>query len=264
MKKRIYNLIDRGPHGNKWNLVVDYFIMTLIILSVVSIILESMLDINNKYSVYLEKFNYFTIVVFTIEYLLRLYVSDLSHPSNSRIKSAMRFVFSAYGLVDLLAILPFFLPMIIKIDLRFLRILRLTRFLRILKMNRYNDSLILIWTVVKEKRAELAMTGFLTFLILVIASFLMYYVEGETQSGAFPNVLEAFWWAIATLTTVGYEDTYPITGLGKLISGVISLLGIGIIALPTGIISAGFIGKLESKKRKKYKKCPHCGEKLAD
>lgn len=103
----------------------------------------------------------------------------------------------------------------------------------------------MIWTVIKEKKSELAVTGFLTFLILMIASFLMYHIEGDKQPEAFFNILESFWWAIATLTTVGYGDIYPITGLGKFISGLIAILGIGIVALPAGIIGAGFMAKVE-------------------
>ena len=109
------------------------------------------------------------------------------------------------------------------------------RFLRILKINRYNNSLNLIWTVIKEKKTELAITGFVTFLILMIASFLMYYIEGQAQPDKFPNIIASFWWAIATLTTVGYGDVYPITGFGKFVSGLIAVLGIGLVALPTGL-----------------------------
>ncbi len=213
LKTKIFKLVEKGSHGNRINRAFDYFIMTLIILSVLSIILESIPEIVNDFGTLLNMFNLFSIIIFSIEYLLRLYVSDLTHPSNNRIKSALKFMFSIYGLIDLLAILPFYLPMFIKIDLRFLRALRLTRFLRILKINRYNNSLTLIWQVVKEKRSELAVTGFLAFLILFIASFLMFFVEGDAQPDKFPNILASFWWAIATLTTVGYGDIYPITAM---------------------------------------------------
>lgn len=189
---------------------------------------------------------------------MRIYVSDLTHPSSNKFKSALKFIFSFYGLIDFLAIAPFFLPFIIKTDLRFMRILRLIRFLRILKMNRYNNSLLLIVTVVKERKQELTMTGFVAFLVLLVSSFLMYHVEGEVQPEMFSTVLSAFWWAVATLTTVGYGDIYPVTALGKFISGIIAVLGIGIIALPTGIISAGFIDRL--KKKDKVTNCPHCGK----
>lgn len=262
MKQRIYRLISKGSHGNKWNRAVDYLIMALIILSVFSIILESMKDISLKYGAYLYMFNVFSIIIFTIEYVLRIYISELTHPSTSKIKSAFKFITSTEGLIDLLAIIPFYLPMLLKMDVRFIRILRLTRFLRILKLNRYNKSLHMILEVFKEKKSELAVTGFVLFLILLMASFIMYYVEGEAQPEAFPDILSAFWWAIATLTTVGYGDIYPITSLGRLISGIIALLGIGLVALPTGLISAGFINKIEKNKLANGVQCPHCGEKI--
>jgi len=263
IKQKVLELVEKGDHGRKFNKIFDYIIMSLIVLSLISIILESIPEVYLKYKAVLYGFNAFSIVIFSIEYAMRVYVSHLTHPSSSRIKSAFRFIFSTYGIIDLLAILPFFLPMFIKIDLRFLRALRLTRFLRILKLNRYNDSLNLIWAVIKEKRSELAVTGFLAFIILMIASFLMYHIEGEKQPEAFSNILESFWWAIATLTTVGYGDIYPITGLGKFISGLIAILGIGIVALPTGIIGAGFMTKIEKSKVKiENEKCPHCGHDL--
>lgn len=234
--------------------------MILILLNVVAIVIESSKNMSDSLISFLWYFEIFSVVVFSIEYLMRIYVSDMTHPASNKFKSALKFIFSFYGLIDFLAIAPFFLPFIIKTDLRFMRILRLTRFLRILKMNRYNNSLLLIGTVVKERKQELAMTGFVAFLVLLVSSFLMYHEEGEIQPEMFSTVLSAFWWAVATLTTVGYGDIFPVTALGKFISGVIAILGIGIIALPTGIISAGFIDRL--KKKEKVKKCPHCGKEI--
>ncbi|WP_321316186.1 ion transporter [Labilibaculum sp.] len=257
IKTKIYQLVENGSHGKKMNRFFDYFIMSLIILSVSAIILESIAEINLKYGNLLEIFNIISIIIFSIEYLLRLYISDLTHPTNSKIKSVLKFIFSAYGIIDLLAIMPFYLPMLIKIDLRFLRALRLTRILRVLKINRYNNSLNLIWSVIKEKKPELVVTAFVTFLILMLASFIMYFIEGEAQPEKFPNILASFWWAVATLTTVGYGDVYPITALGKFVSGFIALLGIGLVALPAGLISAGFINKVEKKHN-----CPHCGKEI--
>lgn len=260
-KQRVFHLVERGAHGSTVNLAFDYFIMSLIVLNVFALILETIPEISKTYGLYLRAFDVFSVIVFSLEYCLRIYVADLTHPATNRFKSVLRFVFSAYGLIDLMAILPFYLPLFIKIDLRFLRILRLMRFLRVLKINRYNSSLNLIFSVVKEKKADLALTGFVALLMLFVASFLMYYVEGDAQPDKFPNLLACLWWAIATLTTVGYGDVYPITGIGKFLSGVIAVLGIGLVALPTGLISAGFVEKL-SKKDKEVRKCPHCGREI--
>lgn len=258
-KDKIYHLVEKGAHGSKVNLIFDYTIMTLIVINVVALILETVSGIKDSVGFLLRQVEIISVIIFSIEYLLRLYVSDLTYPSSSKVKSAFKFIFSFYGLIDLLAILPFYLPSFIKVDLRFIRVVRLMRFLRILKIGRYNNSLSLIYTVIKEKKAEMAMTGFVALLILIIASFLMYYTEGESQPDKFPNILSCFWWAIATLTTVGYGDVYPITGLGKFLSGIIAVLGIGLVALPTGLVSAGFMEKI-GKKNNGCKTCPHCGK----
>ena len=123
-------------------------------------------------------------------------------------------------------------------------LIRLIRFFRVLKISRYNSTLKLIREVLKEKRAEIGMTFFIAVLLLLVSGFLMYSVENPVQPEKFPNIFASLWWAVATLTTVGYGDIYPITTLGKIISGIVAVLGIGLIALPTGIISAGFIEKI--------------------
>jgi voltage-gated potassium channel len=259
LKNTIYKFVEKGSHGKKTYLIFDYAIMSIIVLSLVSIILESIKEISSEFKVILFWFDIFSVSIFSVEYLLRIYVSDLTHPASNKFKSLIKFMFSIGGLIDLFAIIPFYLPLIVKIDLRFLRTLRLFRFLRILKINRYTKSLNLIWEVLKDKKSELAVTSFITLLLLILASFVMYNIEGDKQPNAFPNILASFWWAVATLTTVGYGDIYPITGLGKFTSGVIALMGIGVIALPTGIIGSGFIERLKSDKDKQNHICPHCG-----
>lgn len=261
LKQKIYHLVEKGSHGSKVNLIFDYSIMALIVLNVIALILDTIPVIKETMGQFFWIFEVCSVIIFSIEYIMRIYVSDLTYPSSNKFKSILKFIFSPFGLIDLLAIIPFYLPFLIKIDLRFLRILRLMRFMRIFKIHRYNNSLTLIYSVVKEKKAELAITGFVALLILLVASFLMYYVEGDVQPDKFPNMLSCLWWAIATLTTVGYGDVYPITGLGKFLSAIIAVLGIGLVALPTGIISAGFVDKIV-KKKKEPKRCPHCGEEI--
>ena len=223
-KQIIYKLVEKGSHGSKINLIFDYGIMCLILLNVIAVILETIPKLSSALGNFFRIFEVLSVIVFTVEYLMRIYVSDLVHPSATRLKSVLKFIFSFYGIVDLMAIIPFYLPFLIPVDLRFLRILRLMRFMRILKINRYNNSLNLIWTVVKEKKAELLITGFVTFLMLLLASFLMYDIESEVQPDKFPNILASFWWAIATLTTVGYGDVYPVTAFGKFIGGLIAVM----------------------------------------
>jgi voltage-gated potassium channel len=263
MKKKIYNLVEKGSHGSTFNLIFDYFIIILIVLNAIAIALDTLTGLPEGLLKILKTFEIISIVIFTIEYLMRLYVSDITHPAKTKLSSLIKFIISPFGIIDLLAILPFYIPFIIKIDLRFLRILRLVRFLRVLKISRYNTTLKLIRDVFKEKKAELGMTFFIAFLILIISGFVMYSVENPVQPDKFPDVFASLWWAVATLTTVGYGDIYPITTLGKFLSGIVAVVGIGLIALPTGIISAGFIEKLNhSKMEKKNDICPHCGKEI--
>jgi voltage-gated potassium channel len=153
------------------------------------------------------------------------------------------------ALIDLLAVLPFYLPVVIPIDLRFLRVLRLIRVFRVLKFARYSDSLQMLGRVLKKKKAELIITFFVVFLLLIIASSLIFEFEKEAQPEKFYSIPGAMWWAVMTITTVGYGDIYPITIVGKILSSFIALTGIGLFAIPAGIISSGLIEEIQHKKQ---------------
>lgn len=267
MKARIYNILEK--EGSRANLVFEYFIVTLIVLNVLSIGLDTVRELDPLMVRILNTFELFSIIIFSIEYLLRLYISDLTHPAGTAFKSRLRFIFSFFGLIDLAAIIPFYIPYLIRADMRFLRILRLIRFFRIFKLSRYNSTLQLIWDVIKEKKSEFIMTFFISTLMLLVAAFLMYYVESPAQPAKFRNIFSSLWWAVATLTPLGYGDVAPITTPGKVISAVVAIIGIGLIALPTGIISAGFIEKISRKNDGNGEKkdpdttiCPHCGKRI--
>jgi voltage-gated potassium channel len=269
IKKRAFEIIEKGQLGDKTSRYFDLFLVILIILNVAAIIIASEKKFYLAFRDGFKFFEIFSVIVFTIEYLLRLWTAEYKVEAKSRNKARIKYIFTPMAIIDLLAILPFYLPFLIPVDLRFLRILRLTRLLRLLKIQRYSQSLQLIGKVLKEKKEELIVTIFVTFLLIVFASSLMYYIESEVQPDQFPNIISAFWWAIATLTTIGYGDVYPVTGWGRFLSGIIAVLGIGLVALPTGILSSGFIEELSSKKKSKiresqdYKYCPHCGKRLA-
>ncbi len=264
IKEKIFGIInEKNTIRNDYNKFFNIIIIVLIALSVIQIILESFNDFRNKYTLYLRLLEIFTVIIFSLEYLLRLWTADLLYKNEKKLKSRIRFIFSASGIIDLIAILPFYLPLVLIIDLRFVRILRVTKLIRILKLNRYTKAFKIMGSVFREKKSELSLTVFITFILIVISSIIMFNLEHNVQKDAFPNIVSTFWWSVATLTTVGYGDVYPITGWGKLISGIIALLGIGLVALPTGIISAGFFDRMKKEKRKKepFKFCPHCGEK---
>lgn len=265
-KKSIFLLIDSEKGNKKGDYFVEYLISGLILLNVIAIFLESYKSINENFKLLFYSIELISIIVFSIEYIVRIWVADLQYPTLPPTKARLKYVFSFLGLVDLLSILPFYLPFLITIDLRVMRVLRLLRLLRLLKLNRHSKSLKLIGQVLKNTKNDILVTIFMVFILLVLASTLMYSLENEAQPEAFENIGQALWWAVATLTTVGYGDIYPITGLGKLLSGVIALLGIGIVALPTGIISSAYIDEVQKQKQKqenkKVCKCPNCGERI--
>ena len=265
--RRIYDIIETGRAGDNLSRVFDACLISLIVLNVIAIMLESFQELNAAYARHFHALEIFTIVLFTLEYILRVATANFAYPELGPIASRLRWIFSFSGLVDLLAILPFYVPLLIAFDLRFLRMIRVLRLLRILKLRRYSHSIRIIGRILNDKKEELLTALFISTILMIIASTFMYYLEHEAQPEAFPNVVATMWWAVATLTTVGYGDIFPITSAGKVFAGIISVIGIGIIALPTGILSAAFIEQLQKEKaeraasqRQRY--CPHCGEKL--
>ncbi|MCB9239515.1 MAG: ion transporter [Flavobacteriales bacterium] len=260
MKKRVFQLVERGSHGSRINLLFDFAIMWLIILNMIAIVLDTVDWIYADWHYELYTFELVSVAIFTVEYVLRIYVSDLTHPAKTRLGSVLKFALSTYGIIDLLGILPFYIPLFFHTDAEALRLLLLMRFVRIFKINRYNQSSKIVMSVIRDKRGQLATTVFVAMMLVIMASVLMFFAEGEDQPEAFPNVVACFWWSICTLTTVGYGDVVPITSLGKLLSGLLAFVGLGIVALPTGIISSGFLEYNKKPKNGKY--CPHCGERL--
>lgn len=205
----------------------------------------------------------FSTAIFSIEYVLRIWTSTLMYPDLPPAKARIKYMFSFIAIIDLVAILPFYLPLIITHNLKGFRSLSLLRILGILKFNRYTSALSSVGHVIKKKAPQLISSIFVVLLLMLIASILMYNIEHEAQPEVFDNALSGLWWAISTLTTVGYGDIYPITGVGKLLSAVIALLGIGLVAVPTGIISAGFMEHISEENEDDEKCfCPYCGKKI--
>ena len=223
-----------------WGHILNVFFMILILLNVLLVILDTFTLPENikKISTVFENIS---VVVFTVEYVLRIWTSDLIYPEIQKKSHArLKYAFSFLAIIDLLAILPFYIPFLIKVDLRVLRALRLIRLLRLFKLSRYTDALGSIAAVFKHKKDQLVSSCFVIIMLLIIASVLMYNVETKAQPLVFNNFFDALWWSIATITTVGYGDIYPVTIAGKALSTIIAFLGIGLVAVPTGIITAGF------------------------
>ena len=240
IKKRVFEIISKAEEGDRVSAVFDWCIMGLIALSILSIVLESFESVYARWHSFFHVLEIVTVVVFTAEYILRIWTADLLYPESRHPR--LRYFFSFMAIIDLLAIVPFYLPFF-SADLRFLRMMRLFRLfrlLRVFKLGRYFEALQIIVRVIKESGPQLIMSVVICFFVMLFSAIVMYTVEHPVQPEQFPNVISSLWWAMCTLTTVGYGDVYPVTAVGRLFASFISLIGIGIIAIPTGIIAAGF------------------------
>ncbi len=258
MKKFIFDVFYSKTEKGFVYRIDDYLITSLIVLNILAVMLETFKGLLEEYYNLFLYFEIFSVFIFTVEYALRIWVSDLKYPELSKTKARLKYIFSFMGLVDLFAILPFYIPLFFTFDGRFLRILRLFRLIRILKLSSYTTALQLLASVIFEKKQELIVTVFTIFILLLFSSALMYELESDVQPDQFPNIFATFWWAVATLTTIGYGDVYPITAMGKFLAAITAIFGIGLVAIPTGLLSAGFLSKIRDEKELKI--CPHCGK----
>ena len=230
--------------GDQFGLIFDRFIIALILLNILAIMLETVASINASYENIFYYFEVFSVAVFTIEYMLRVWSctedkdNDYSNPITGRIK----YIMSPMAIIDLLAFLPFYLTMFFAIDLRILRILRM---LRLLKLTRYSEALSVVWAVLTKQRRALTAAFFIMLVALLFTSSIIYLFEHEVQPEKFSSIPESMWWALATLTTVGYGDVTPITSGGKLFAGMTMILAIGLAALPIGVIATGFANEIQ-------------------
>lgn len=264
-RRRTFEILEVADAGDQASRLFDISLLVLILANLVVITLETVEGLTLHYRAYFEVCETVSITIFTIEYLLRVWSctasSDLHHPLVGRIK----FLFTPLALIDLVALAPFYLPLLIPIDIRFIRFVRLLRVLRLFKLSRYFQSFQVLGNIFKSKRDELLVTLMGVLGLLWLASTLMYFIEHDAQPEAFANIPATMWWGVATLTTVGYGDVYPVTTAGRILGSFISILGIGLFALPTGILASGFTEELERRKQKPAtleNTCPHCGKVL--
>ena len=258
LKLRIYDILVETDDDETIDRIVALFLVVLIVANVVAVILETVEAYSAQYGTYFFWFEAFSVAVFSVEYVLRIWIAPLEERYAGPILGRLRYAVSAPAVVDLIAIVPFFLPMFIATDARVIRAFRILRIFRLLKMQRYVHSLDKLDDVIRSKKEELLVTTTMIAIMLVFSASLMYLVENEAQPDKFPDIPSALWWGIATLTTVGYGDVYPITALGKLLGGVIAFLGLGMFALPTGILASGFAEQI--RKKEACLECPHCGK----
>lgn len=259
-KNRMFELIEAAKPGDTLSRAVDMFIMTLISLNLMVVVLDTVRGVREAYGKDLLAFEHFSVGVFTIEYLLRLW-SCTSNPRYSRpVIGRLRYALTPLVIIDVLAITPFYLPMLIPLDLIYVRAIRLFRFVRVLKLGRYSHSLQLLGAVLRNKKEDLLVSLVVIIVVLFVASSIMFYLEQEAQPDRFSSIPATLWWGVTTLTTVGYGDMVPTTAAGKLVGAAIQLLGLGLVALPAGILASGFIE--ERHRQTRTPTCPHCGKEI--
>ncbi len=244
LRRRIYEIIETGHGEDLASKVFDSFIVALILLNVAAFIAETVPAMRERWGTLFHWFEIGSVAIFTVEYLLRIWTA-VEVPYLSREpswKARLKFARQPALIIDLVAFLPFYISAIFPIDLRILRTLRLLRFL---KLSRYSPAMYTLIRVLSNERKALAGACLLLSMALLFSATLMYYIEGDAQPDKFGTVPEAAWWAIATLTTVGYGDATPITALGKLVGGFTMITGLCILALPVAIISTGFAQELQ-------------------
>ena len=260
LKQKTWQILANEDPENRISQIINRFILTLIMLNVVAVIIESVPAIYTAGRTIFQVFEFFSLAVFLSEYLLRLWSCTASSQYAHPILGRLKYMFTFLAIVDLVAILPSLL-LLVGSDFRAIRALRLMRLFLLAKTGRYTRSMGILGKVFLQKREELIISFSLLVFLLVTTSTLMYYVENHAQPESFSSIPATMWWAVATLTTVGYGDIAPITGLGKLLGSVVAIIGIGLFALPTGILGSGFLEAVEQSRELEVT-CPHCGKEF--
>ena len=247
-RRRIGEILDVGQPDDRTSRIVDMVLVAVILLNVVAVILESVPRFADAWAAEFAVFDAVSVGVFSVEYALRVWSAVDStdpryrHPAWGRI----RFMLSPLAMIDLLAILPFYLGFVVDLDLRFLRALRL---LRVFKLTRYSSSMTMLLGVLRDEARAIGAALFVLSMLIVLASGLVYLAEHRAQPDVFGSIPEAMWWAVVTMTTVGYGDVVPVTVAGKVLGACIGVIGVGMVALPAGLLASGFSEQLHRRRK---------------
>lgn len=261
-KKRVFEIIQPGEKRDDKSKLFDFTVLSAILLNLVLAIFATF-EISKDYKSHIHIVEFITVLLFTFEYGLRIWTSEYLAPGTSKAKAAFMYIISFSGIVDFLSFFPFYLPFFFPNGAVAFRIFRVVRIFRLFRINQYYDSLSVISEVLKKKRTQLFSSVFIIFILMVASSLVMYDIEHRVQPEVFSNAFSGFWWATSTLLTIGYGDIYPITYAGRTLGIIIAFLGVGMVAIPTGILSAGFVEQITAVQVPEEKKfCPYCGKKL--
>lgn len=247
LRKFFYNNLHNHNYETTVSRCINYFLVVLIVGNVAAVLLETVNDLYTGYHVWFDYFEVISIAIFSIEYLLRLWSVADRDTTQSAWKIRLNWMKSGEAIIDLMAILPAYLNFFVRIDLRMLRILRL---LRLLKLTRYFISLQILLCVIKREKGSFQAVIFILIIMIIMTASGIYVVENKAQPEAFSSIPKSMWWAVVTLTTVGYGDVTPVTSLGKLLGALITILGVGIAALPAGILASGLANELNQRNQR--------------
>ena len=248
-RKRIYTIIDIGTTGDYISRGYDFLYALAILVNLTASILYTYEHLAAAHGPLLLLIEYLTAAFFTVDYFLRLWTAKYLYPDVSGKRAVLKYAFSFAGIVDILSFLPYYLPFFFPQGAMAFRILRIVRILRLFRITAYYDSLHVIKAVLSSKSQQLISSTLMIFVLMLASSLCMYSLEHEAQPDVFENAFSGIWWAVSALLTVGYGDIYPVTTLGKLFGIVLTFLGVGMVAIPTGIISAGFVDQYSRVKR---------------
>ncbi|MBQ9272439.1 MAG: ion transporter, partial [Mogibacterium sp.] len=240
-QKKIYDMVSTGVVDSRLNKFYDVFSTLALVANLVCAFAATFDNLEAQYGTLFTYIDEITVFFFAIDYALRVITAGQQYPDYPRGRAVAKYVTSGYGLIDLLSFLPHYLPTFFPAGAAVFRMLRVVRIFRLFRINAYSDSLTLIGNVLKKKKTQLMASVFVIILLILASSLCMYSVEHEAQPDVFRNAFSGIWWATSTLLTVGYGDIYPITPMGQFLGIVITFLGVGLVAIPTGIISAGFV-----------------------
>lgn len=253
IRKRIFEILEVGTDDDYVSRAYDFINASAIILNITASIMYTFQELRAEYGSILLLIEEVTIAFFCLDYVLRVWTAKHLYPDRVEWKAIRRYIFSFTGVVDLLSFLPYYLPVFIPSGTVAFRMVRIVRIFRLFRINAYYDSLSVITEVIYGKRQQLISSVSIILILMIGASLCMYSLEHEAQPDIFNNAFSGIWWATSTLLTVGYGDIYPITTAGKIFGICITFLGVGMVAIPTGIISAGFVDQYSSiKKRAEY------------
>ena len=264
--KEKFFLVMGRPNDLGLNRLFNFSLMALILLNVCCVILETVPSLQAQYGRLFSYVESASVFLFTIEYLLRVWTSSVDERFGYGWRGKVRYLFSPFALIDFLAIAPSYFSLLTSFDMRVLRAMRLFRMIRLLKLARYSLAVLVLVSVFRKKKPELLVSLTLGLILMVFASSLMYFIEHEAQPDHFSSIPQTMWWAVSTLTTIGYGDVFPITPLGKFVGSIIAFIGVGLFALPAAILASGFAEMetkqlLHNRETTLIESCPYCGDK---